>query len=164
VCETVYTSRVSNNSISAPPVANFDTPAAAALPRSRGGASKIDAVPENIKRDQGKRNDRRKYGDHRRPIDVLFRATAKRRNRRQGFESDFPHLARRSAPRVIDCAAKPSIFPRRCDVFLQPGGFPMLLLPRILGEVRRGWITVYISLSSWPEIFRMSRVGKEWLA
>jgi hypothetical protein len=58
-----------------------------------GEALKIYAILQNIWRDKTKGNNRQKYGDRQRPIDMLFRAVSNRQNRRQGFETDFSHLA-----------------------------------------------------------------------
>jgi len=55
------------------------------------GLLKFSTVLQNIKRDERKRNDRRKYGDRQRPVDMLFRAASNHQNRRQGFETDFSH-------------------------------------------------------------------------
>jgi hypothetical protein len=70
-----------------------------------GAASKISAVLQKIKHDEGKGNNGRKYRNRKRPIDMLFRATSNCRHHRESLEYDFSHLAYRSASRLIDYTA-----------------------------------------------------------
>jgi hypothetical protein len=85
------------------------------------GVLKFSAVLQNIKRNERKRHNRRKYGDRQRPVDMLFRAASNRQNRRQGFETDFSHSGlplRLPADRLR--GLKSNTFRRGCDAFLRP--------------------------------------------
>jgi hypothetical protein len=74
------------------------------------GILKVSAVSPKIKRDEGKCHNRREYRDRDCPIDMLPGAASSRHNRGEGFETDFPQLAHRSAGRLIDCHQSLALF------------------------------------------------------